>query len=500
MRPKIDIFVNRETEIKTLRKLVKGKSRILLVGLRGYGKTSLLVKLLESLYKEKQIGIYVNCLRIYSGSDLLLEIKKDVDALDIPDGKSLAEKFKILAKSPLSPKDALDIVFQEIENLGIQVLVFDEISAMIQKFALQKPFRGMGGTRAIAEYLKSLIESCSFSLIFSDTSIDSLYTLFEDYTSPLFRVFDAKFLIEPLDINATLELTRKMLEKRNIQLEDDALLLISEFSGGVPQYIRMIASLPSKTMNQDEIISLINTDLEGGFLNEYFTALLEKFAWNEQEVLFAIAKGLERFNEIDKQVINAAQALESLVRKQLLIKVKKSRKEVRYFIRDKLFKTWLAIQETPRYRKISLRRAKLYSLGLEALTRELFLTLKSTIKIKDALGQELILTPMKSVERYEGALGETDLLAVSIDERTYVGEIFGGMKCKREKIDQLLKNIYISEKLGYKNIHGLLITYFDLPEETIRYAQELVAKGIKMYVLTYRHLKAISKKTNLRIW
>ena len=84
MRPKIEFFIDREMELRKLRTLVKSKNKILLVGLRGYGKTSLLVKFLDILEKEeKEIGIYVNCLRIYSGADLLLEVKNDIEKLDI---------------------------------------------------------------------------------------------------------------------------------------------------------------------------------------------------------------------------------------------------------------------------------------------------------------------------------------------------------------------------------------------------------------------------------
>ncbi|RLE71551.1 MAG: hypothetical protein DRZ80_08285 [Thermoprotei archaeon] len=501
LRPKIEFFIDREMELRKLRTLVKSKNKILLVGLRGYGKTSLLVKFLDILEKEeKEIGIYVNCLRIYSGADLLLEVKNDIEKLDILEDKRVVEELEILAKLITNPKDALDNVFKKLSEIGTRVLIFDEISTMVQRFALQKPFRGAGGSRAVAAHLKSLIEAYDFSIIFSDTSISSLHELFEDYTSPLFRVFDTKIIIEPLSLQATLEFVRKLLGIKHVSLGEEEQLLISEFSGGVPQYIKMITALIDREMDKEEIMRVIDRDMEQGFLNEYFTALLDKFPWNEQEVLFAIAKGLERFSEINNQVINAAQALESLVRKNMVVRVRKSKKDVRYLIRDRLFKTWLSLQETPRYRKLSLRRAKLYSLGLEAMTREIFLTLEKSVLIRDALGREISINPTREVRRYEGALGEIDLIATTVKDETYIGEIYGGITCKKEKIDQLLRNIHIAEEMGYRNIRGLLITYFEPPEETIEYAKELVSSGVDIYILTYDQLKMISKYSRIRIW
>jgi len=262
----------------------------------------------------------------------------------------------------------------------------------------------------------------------------------------------------------------------------------------------MITALMEKGINREAIIDTVGRDLEQGFLNEYFSALLDKFSWNEQEVLLAISKGLERFSEIERNVINAAQALESLLRKNMIMKVRKSRKDVRYLIKDRLFKMWLALQETPRFKKMSIRRAKLYSLGLEALARELFLTLKRPVRIRDVLGRTLLINPTREAKRYEGSLGEIDLIAISKEGETYVGEIYSGFRCKKEKVDELLKNMSLVERMGYKNIRGLLITYFEFPNETIGYAKKLVLSGVEIYLLTYEQLKEISKYSQTRIW
>ena len=500
LRPRIDIFVNREVELRRLMDLVLIGAKVLLIGLRGYGKTSLLVRFLDILESEnKGFGIYVNCLRVYSGKDLLLEVRGEIERIKGADF-DLVKELEMRAELVDNPRDALDIVFDMVSKAGASVLIFDEVSMLIQRFALQKPFRGMGGSRAVASHLKSLLEMYDFSVIFSDTSISALHELFEDYTSPLFRAFDAKIVIEPLSLEDSMSLVRELLRKRGITLGDEELLIISELSGGVPQYIRMITALMEKGINREAIIDTVGRDLEQGFLNEYFSALLDKFSWNEQEVLLAISKGLERFSEIERNVINAAQALESLLRKNMIMKVRKSRKDVRYLIKDRLFKMWLALQETPRFKKMSIRRAKLCSLGLEALARELFLTLERPVRIRDVLGRTLLINPTREVKRYEGSLGEIDLIAISKEGETYVGEIYSGFRCKKEKVDELLKNMSLVERMGYKNIKGLLITYFEFPNETIGYAKKLVLSGVEIYLLTYEQLKEISKYSQTRIW
>ena len=53
------IFINRIEELNTLEKLVKGGSRVLVLGLRGYGKTTLLMHFTEKLTKKNLHTIYI---------------------------------------------------------------------------------------------------------------------------------------------------------------------------------------------------------------------------------------------------------------------------------------------------------------------------------------------------------------------------------------------------------------------------------------------------------
>ena len=101
--------------------------------------------------------------------------------------------------------------------------------------------------------------------------------------------------------------------------------------------------------------------------------------------------------------------------------------------------------------------------------------------------------------RYEGALGEVDMIATTRSGRTYVAEIYGGVKCPKKKIDELLKSMMIAEKQGHKNIIGLLITYFPPLEETIIYAQEVRDQNTDIYVLTKNQLKEIAKFSATRL-
>ena len=493
----VEVFVNRDEELRYLSNLVMTKSKVLLLGLRGYGKSSLLRKLLELLLSRGIVGVFIDCLRIYNGGDLLLEFRNYLNKMNVSAGDVFRE-LELLAKT-VNPRSALDSLFEFAKKLNIGVLIFDEISTLIQRFSVFKPYRRLGGARAVGEHLKSLLDSFDGAVIFSDTSISALHELFREYTSPLFREFTAEIFLEPLSIEDTIEYARILLKRKGVELDNESLNLIAQFSGGVPQYVRIIVDLINESMDREALEDMLEYNIKFGFLNTYFRALLDKFSPAEQETLYVISRGFTRFSEIEDKVTNAPATLESLQRKGMVIKIEKGKKRTHYLLRDKLFAYWLATREFPRLKRLADERARLLYIGLEALVREIFFTLQQEVKIVDELGNELIIEPTTDVKRYEGALGEVDMIAITKSKKTYVAEIYGGLKCPKRKLDELIKAMVIAEKLGHKEIIGLLITYFPPPQELTKHAEEIRKQGIELYILTKKQLKDISKYSAIRL-
>ncbi len=494
----MSIFIDRERELKALIGWVKSGDHVLVLGLRGYGKTSLLEKLIELLSGEGLSGALIDCLRVYNGSDLLLEFMDSIQRYGIAADERILREIGLLARD-IDEKMAIIRLFEYVEKLNLSTIIFDEVSTLIRRFAVFKPFRKAGGTVAVGELMKSLLDRAKFSVIMCDTSINALYELFREYTGPLFRQYSALLIVEPLDLQSTRELVLRLLNAKGIIPSKDSIECIVEFSGGVPQYIKMIVGLIDKPMTRREIEEKVRESLFYGFLHNYFRALLEKFSAAEQEVLYIMSRGYTRFGEIADKAVNAPAALDSLCKKGIVLRIPKGKRRIHYIIKDRLFSTWLAINEFPRLKKLSFERAKLFYIGLEAITREIFLTLTEPVTIKDVLGHELTIEPTISVERYEGTLGEVDMIALSRTNITYVAEVYGGLKCPKRKIDDTLKSMHIAEARGYRNIVGLLITYFSVEEEALEYAKQLWKGGIRIYILLEKHLRKISTKSQMRI-
>ena len=498
MRYSPEIFVDREKELSSLRKWVNEGTNVLVVGLRGYGKTSLFMKFLEEVGCDFP-GVYINCLTIYTGRDLLNSLLEELETLSSRGCIDFDRMFfDALLSRTRDSRDCLNALYKLLEKHGIRFIIFDEISTLLRRLGAQKPFRGAGGAKAVAEHFKALLDRYrGISTIFADTSTNFHYELFGKYSGPLFRQYQAMLELEPLSFGDSIELIREILRKRNVGLSDNIVLYIADISGGVPAYIEMLLAIAEEGMDIREYEAEVERSLILGLLNRYFEALLDKFSWTEQEVLYAIAKGMTRFSELQRSIAGSAQALNSLVRKGVVINVKKGPRESYYLIKDKLFTAWLAIREKPGMRKISFKKARMLTIGFESLVREIFFTLKESVRIRDELGREITIEPPKKVYRYEGALGEIDMVA---EYRDYVvvGEIYFGLKCGREKINQLLRHIGIAERLGYKVRQAILISYFDYPEETIGYARK-ISEETPILLLTEKQLRELSKYSLIRL-
>jgi len=494
------IIVDRNSEIRFLKGVVRSKSSVIILSLRGYGKTHLLRVFREVMVKEGFRGVYLNCLRIYTGEDLINIFIEDLKE-NIPDSGwkegLLSTVYRTIPRH-VDSKEALEFVFRLSHNHGISFMIFDEISALMTRFGLRRPYRGYGGAKAVAEHIKGLLDTYAISVIFADTSLESIYVLAKDYSAPLFKEIKHTMFLPPLSFEDSLALIKMELEKRGKSLGDEAMVRIAEMTYGVPQYIIMFVETVESDMGVSEVEKKFYREITEGSFHAYFKLLFEKFSTMEQEILVHLSRKVSRAADIARKVPGAHSVLDVLTRKGIIKKVVKSEKEVHYFITDKLFEAWLQLQDIGEYKKMSERRSKILSYGFEALMREALFAMNQPLKIGDILGREIEIGPYARVVRYEGALGEIDAVAY-VDKKTVdVYEITLELVDK-DKLEQLLSKIVMAEKMGLNVRRGIIISYSGYKKRSIDHAKALLKSGAKIYLISRAEAKLIAKTGRVRI-
>ncbi len=494
------IFVDRHEELSLLRKAVDAGASVMILSLRGYGKTALLKVFHKAFMEDGVPGVYVNCLRIYSGRDLLDIFAENLMeiALNIPQFNEARKSFLSLIPRRVDSKKALDLVFRFSSENEIRFIIFDEISTLLARFGMRNPYRGYGGAVAVAEHIKGLLDTYAVPIITADTSLESIYTLTRDYSAPLFKEMKQVIFLEPLSFCASIGLIKSQLKAKDKILSEESIIRLAEATFGVPLYIVILTSAVRTEASPEDIENTLHDELLGGTLNAYFKLLFEKFSPTEQEILAHLSRKLSRASEIVRRIPSAYSILEILVRKGIIRKVIKSRKETHYLITDKLFEAWLQMHEFGEYRKVSEQRLKILSYGFEALIREALFSIDKSVIIEDVLGRKISVGPYRKVIRYEGALGEIDAIAYIDRNNADIYEITVGL-ADQEKVVQLAHKIAIAENTGVKVSKGILIAYMGFTKEAIDKAKYLIEGGARIYLLEKPALKIIAKEGKTRL-
>ena len=174
----VEIFINRDDELELLTRAIKTAGKVLIQGLRGVGKTTLLKKINETAN-----GIYIDFQNILRPRHL---------------AKVIEEKTKINVDTD-DPYECLEVLFSIAEDTE-KLLIFDEFTELINRFGMLKPYRGSGGKESISMHLRSLLQKSKIPVFMSSTSMKTISEITGRYTKPLARAFDIIITLHPLKI------------------------------------------------------------------------------------------------------------------------------------------------------------------------------------------------------------------------------------------------------------------------------------------------------------
>ncbi|RLE79552.1 MAG: hypothetical protein DRJ52_08200 [Thermoprotei archaeon] len=463
------VFLDREYELEIIERGLRTKSRALVKGLRGVGKTALLKEVSSRLR-----AIYIDCSMILRPRHLGYVLKEN-----------WSESY-----------EALEGLFKKVADLG-KPLVLDEFTDLLERFGKLKPYRGMGGASAVASHFRGLVEAYEVPVAVATTSLKTLYELTERYSKPLARLFDIVITLKPLDYETAIKLAYLLAEEKGIEIDWETAMFLAEVSAGTPGYLRPLVSVLPAKATLEEAKRIVEREFREGYFNALFESLLRELSLSEVEVLYLISRGYRSFSDLEKRTpgINLVETLKSLENRGLVERIKYKRR-VAYFIVDKTLEAWLATREFPGLSTMSFDRVRVSSIGFEALVREIFARVTFKVTITDHLGKKLTIPPVTRVYRYEGALGEVDAIVETAENKVIVVEAYFGALCPPQKIYQLERNTAIAEKITGKTVYAsVLMSYFGFQPETLKRAEK---SSLRIYLFTKKQIRELCEKTGYR--
>ncbi len=297
-RPRLKFFVDRESEIEDISSILLSGGNVLLLGLRGYGKSALSGKIVDILENRGVKTLYINCLKIINPDSLFEEAERDCSLI------GRADEFRF--SRGLDARVTLDVFFNTIMEKGVQVLVLDEITALLKRFGEFKPFSSIGGAEAVVGYIRDYIESSKLGVLASDTSIGAIYELILNYSSPLLKSFHKVVFLDPLKVPDAANLLMIVMERRNKKINKKVAWNVAQQMFGVPQYIIFIGYALPNNPSMDIAREVIIEEFLSGTLNVYFELFLEKFSYEQKAILYAIGRGAKTYSAISKRSSRSA--------------------------------------------------------------------------------------------------------------------------------------------------------------------------------------------------
>jgi len=360
-----DDFADREKEIKQLVKDLTSGQNITLYSPRRYGKTSLIIRVLEILKEKNVITSFIDLYGCTSISDL---VDKIIEKTVIPTQGTLEKVGDFLRRwfsnlrpeITLNPDGSISVSYKKDaqvigeEKVLSQVLDAPEKLAVVKKkpvvvvFDEFQEISNMNGLKIEKTMRNHFQRHKNVAYVFSGSKKHIMEEVFGEEKKPFYK-FAKPFPLGKISTEDFAQFIFRKFRETDISIDPSAVESILEFTDGHPYFTQQfchelwnIASEAKKVKNED-LTEAIRTILQ--MHSDYFIRIWDSLALTQRRLLIAVAQEgevstiysssfIKKFNLISASHVK--KALGSLEKGGLIEKTNKS-----YLISDVFLSEWI---------------------------------------------------------------------------------------------------------------------------------------------------------------
>lgn len=303
-------FADREKEIEQLLKDLKSGQNILLYSPRRYGKTSLIINVLNVLLKEKIITVFIDLYGCISISDL---VDKIIEETVIP-AQGTVQKVADFLKGwisnlrpeiALNPDGSIDISLKkEVQALGAEK-VLSQILDAPQKLAETKKrpvivvfdefqeISNMDGLN-IEKTMRSRFQNHkNVTYLFAGSRKHLIDEIFGQEKRPFYK-FAKPFPIENIPRRDFAKFIHRKFKETKILIDPKTIELVLDFTKGHPYFTQQLCheiwNIASEIneVKEADLAEAIKTILYQH--GDYFTRIWDSLALSQRKLMFALAQ------------------------------------------------------------------------------------------------------------------------------------------------------------------------------------------------------------------
>jgi len=362
-----EYFIDRENEIKELKRHIKSMSNTCLLGMRRMGKTSILFKVIKEI--DDPIPIYVNCYGIPDKkrfASLLSESIKDAYIDHTGDGRYTSAIKKYVKKS-------IDHITYQLTDMDVSVGQYFKIRIGIKQkdidqdilledafnyaerlsedkgkrfVVLLDEFQDIGSRwgEDFLKRLRSIVEKQkNVCYVFCGSSITFMSSLVEDIKSPFYRQLN-KITVRSLPDKEVKHFVKHRFELCGYTISDESISKFIDLTHSIADYVQRVGSTAS-WLSKDITKKIVEKAYEQMLieLDSEFRETISKL--NQRSGIYgAILTGLSRYttlSDIGKFIgYDLSRAMRQITYLQKVGLIEKTG-HGKYRITDPVLKDWL---------------------------------------------------------------------------------------------------------------------------------------------------------------
>lgn len=351
-------FIDREDEMEDISLWLKSNQSLVIYSPRRYGKSSLILKTLKNLNKEKYHTIYLDFFKIHSRSQFV-ELYYNEIFKKLPSWEKAFKKISGMVKgirpsisldSDGSPKIGID--YQESNSL----IALQEVLDLPQKLAKDKPWiivfdefqeiNKLNGDNFEKEMRSCLIHHDKVSYVFLGSQTHMLLNMFTHKNRAFYQF--AKILeLKKVPERYMHKYLADGLAKTGLNGNDALITSIIETANNIPHYVQYLASavwergMEINIMNENILEKAIDKIINNQ--RDFFMSLFDRLTSYQQKVLFAILKEpVSIFNQEYRNKFNlsAESSTQRAVKKLIELEILEKHQNY-YHFPDPFFRKWL---------------------------------------------------------------------------------------------------------------------------------------------------------------
>ncbi len=348
-------LIGREKEVSLIMNHVKKGQSVVLTGPRKFGKTSIILEVINRLENKDFFTGYIDFFTVTEKRALASEITKVVlsnkkldnffqktkeklsNILKNVEFRQTIEDFEFILSFKDNSSDDIDLLKNSIGFIDGFASKYNK--DMIMAFDEFADVRKLDGIEIIKLFRSIIQLQDNACYIFSGSHQSMMDEVFVNKSSPFYR-FARIIRIGFIQPSIFGEFLSKRFKDLNINISQKAIQVILQLTKGHPYYTQLIAQ--SISISAEDRIDESNIDhyIDESLWNErsYFENVWSELSRSKEirQVLICMVKGLSPYRELDPRVVNISRAMNKLDRRGLIIK-----DNVKWQFTDPMLRYWI---------------------------------------------------------------------------------------------------------------------------------------------------------------